>query len=360
MVRAAQQLWVGYTGGMNLGAIVLGLLGLALGLWAGVKVRRALEGEGEMSPRVGSTSARGPGPSRSCCAAAATTASGGAWSSAREELTPRASTSNTEAVRAPHERVKLQGFNNLTKVVSFNMYDFFVARTEAERMAYIQHIDARYSAERITKTLEEIARIIDADVLSVSKQDYEPHGASSLVLMSDIGQSGITESDVAAAKRACNKSVGVHLTKSHLVRPHLPGLARPPGHLLVSRGHHRTCGTIVPLAALDYMFEQFENDVVIIDYVVRGFTRDTDGNRVFLDHKVGSIQDYVNPQILESYHCEDLIMQRENIWQTKCLRTRLEPANFFPEGTDLERDENAKAFEDVKREMAGIFYGWPS
>ena len=115
-----------------------------------------------------------------------------------------------------------------------------------------------------------------------------------------------------------------------------------------------------PLAALDYMFEQFENDVVIIDYVVRGFTRDTDGNRVFLDHEVGSIQDYVNPQILESYHCEDLIMQRENIWQTKCLRTRLDPANFFPEGADPRSDENTKAFEDVKREMAGIFYGWPS
>ena len=41
---------MGYTGGMNLGAVVLGLLGLALGIWVGVKVRRALEGEGEMSP----------------------------------------------------------------------------------------------------------------------------------------------------------------------------------------------------------------------------------------------------------------------------------------------------------------------
>lgn len=264
-------------------------------------------------------------------------------------------------MRSPHEKVRLQGFNNLTKVVSFNMYDFFVARTEAERMAYIQHIDARYSAERITKTLEEIARIIDADVLSVSKQDYEPHGASSLVLMSDIGQSGITESDVAAAKRACNKSVGVHLTKSHLCAHTYPDWLDPRGICSFRVDIDiATCGTIVPLAALDYMFEQFENDVVIIDYVVRGFTRDTDGNRVFLDHKVGSIQDYVNPQILESYHCEDLIMQRENIWQTKCLRTRLEPANFFPEGTDLRSDENAKAFEDVQREMAGIFYGWPS
>ena len=35
---------------MNVPSVVLGLLGLALGLRVGVKVRRALEGEGEMSP----------------------------------------------------------------------------------------------------------------------------------------------------------------------------------------------------------------------------------------------------------------------------------------------------------------------
>ena len=33
----------------------------------------------------------------------------------------------------PRERLKLQGFNNLTKVVSFNLYDFFVAMKPASR-----------------------------------------------------------------------------------------------------------------------------------------------------------------------------------------------------------------------------------
>ena len=82
--------------------------------------------------------------------------------------------------------VRLSGFNNLTKVVSFNLYDFFVARTERERLGYVAWIDEQFSAARITGILREIARIIDAEVLSVSDQDYEPHGASSLVLMSGV------------------------------------------------------------------------------------------------------------------------------------------------------------------------------
>lgn len=261
---------------------------------------------------------------------------------------------------APQRKVRLQGFNNLTKVVSFNLYDFFVARTEAERMAYIKYIDSEFSAKRITDTLENIAKIIDAEVLSVSKQDYEPHGASSLVLMSDLGQDGVTEDDVAAAQRAC-RSVGAHLTKSHLCAHTYPDWLDPRGICSFRVDIDiATCGTIVPLRALDYMFESFENDLVIIDYVVRGYTRDTDGNRVYMDHKVSSIRDYINPDILDQYDCEDLVLQNENIWQLKMKRSDLDPNDYFDTGTDTSTERNVQALEDVEREMAGIFYGWPS
>lgn len=261
---------------------------------------------------------------------------------------------------ATPERIRLQGFNNLTKVVSFNLYDFFVARTEKERMAYIKYIDNEFSAARITATLEKIAQIIDAEVLSVSKQDYEPHGASSLVLMSDLGQDGVTEDDVAAAQRAC-RSVAAHLTKSHLCAHTYPDWLDPNGMCSFRVDIDiATCGTIVPLRALDFMFESFENDVVIIDYVVRGFTRDTEGNRVYMDHKVSSIRDYIHPDILDAYDSEDLVLQNENIWQLKLKRRELDPAQYFDQGTDVNTEENRRALDLVSREMAGIFYGWPS
>src|SRR5262249_28789580 len=81
-----------------------------------------------------------------------------------------------------------------------------------------------------------------------------------------------------------------------------------------------TCGEISPLNALNYMFEKFDSDVVVIDYVVRGFTRDAVGRRVFMDHQVRSIQEYIDPGILKDYHCVDLALQSDNIWQTKMLR----------------------------------------
>lgn len=50
-------------------------------------------------------------------------------------------------------RVKLHGFNNLTKSLSFNMYDICYTKTAKEREAYIEYIDDVYNAERLTNLL---------------------------------------------------------------------------------------------------------------------------------------------------------------------------------------------------------------
>lgn len=266
----------------------------------------------------------------------------------------------------PRDRIALQGFNNLTKVVSFNLYDFYVARSEEERQRYVADIDEQFSASRITDILRGIAKIIDADVLSVSAQDYEPMGASSLVLMSDLGHTqngGHPSQEIASAvagSASGHASVGAHLTKSHLCAHTYPDWTDPKGICSFRVDIDiATCGTIVPLRALDYMFHSFENDVVIIDYVVRGFTRDAQGRRVYMDHTVKSIQDFIDPAIVRDYHCEDMVLQSENIWQTKMMRTRLNPADFFPKGLDPAAPENQAALEDVRREMVGVFHGWP-
>lgn len=72
------------------------------------------------------------------------------------------------------QRITLHGFNNLTKSLSFNMYDICYTRTKEEREAYIEYIDEQYNAARLTKILKAVADIIGAHVLNVAKQDYDP------------------------------------------------------------------------------------------------------------------------------------------------------------------------------------------
>lgn len=43
------------------------------------------------------------------------------------------------------EKLKLYGFNNLTKALSFNIYDVCYAKTAREQKDYIGYIDEQYS-----------------------------------------------------------------------------------------------------------------------------------------------------------------------------------------------------------------------
>src|SRR4030065_203574 len=48
------------------------------------------------------------------------------------------------------KKLKLHGFNNLTKTLSFNIYDICYAKTPAARRDYIEYIDDAYNAKSPT------------------------------------------------------------------------------------------------------------------------------------------------------------------------------------------------------------------
>ena len=83
------------------------------------------------------------------------------------------------------KKLRLHGFNNLTKTLSFNIYDINYAATPQQERGYIRYIDEAYSADRLTEILNRVSDIIGANVLNVARQDYDPHGASVTILISE-------------------------------------------------------------------------------------------------------------------------------------------------------------------------------
>src|SRR5665647_3822628 len=100
----------------------------------------------------------------------------------------------------------MNGFNNLTKSLSFNIYDVCYAKSEREQRDYIAYIDEQYNSERLTNILLHVTEMIGARVLNVSKQDYDPQGASVTFLVAE-------ESMV---QRRSGETVVAHLDKSHV------------------------------------------------------------------------------------------------------------------------------------------------
>lgn len=265
------------------------------------------------------------------------------------------------------QKLTLYGFNNLTKTLSFNIYDVCYAKTEREQTDYIAYIDEQYNSERLTKILCDVTEMIGAHVLNISKQDYDPQGASVNVL--------IAEKDLEShlIDASCNKgltsdgqpipggrSVCAHLDKSHVTVHTFPE-HHPDNAISTFRVDLdvSTCGTISPLSALDYLISSFDSDIITIDYRVRGFTRDVSGKKYFIDHAIRSIQDYIRNDTLNRYDAIDVNVYQSNIFHTKMLIKDIMLQNYLF-NTDVYELPPARRLEitnSLRQEMIEIFSG---
>lgn len=288
-------------------------------------------------------------------------------------------------------KIKLHGFNNLTKTLSFNMYDICYTKTVFDRNAYIEYIDERYNAERLTRILTRVTEIIGANILNIASQDYDPQGASVTLLICEepinqsvnneqkdshktknyiddkdinnnaiISENNDEDKDINVVKNTGKNSLVAHLDKSHITVHTYPEY-HPDGGVCTFRADIdvSTCGKISPLNALNYLIDCFEPDIMTIDYRVRGFTRDITGRKIFNDHKLSSIQNYISSSVIARYHMIDVNIYQENIFHTKCKLREFDLDNYlfgFSE-KDIYPGEAKEIARRLRKEMDEIFYG---
>lgn len=262
------------------------------------------------------------------------------------------------------DKIKLDGFNNLTKSLSFNIYDICYAKNLQQREEYIAYIDELYNAERLTQILTEVTRIIGANVLHVSRQDYEPQGASVAMMISEHPVAGVAgdpnKEEPGPLPEPLSDTVLMHLDKSH-VTVHTYPESHPDNGISTFRVDIdvATCGVISPLRALNYLIHCFDSDIVTVDYRVRGFTRDINGSKHYIDHEINSIQNFLSEDTRRAYQMIDVNVYQENIFHTKMLLKDFKLDNYLF-GTGIEA-LTASECENIRSrlysEMLEIFYG---
>ena len=246
------------------------------------------------------------------------------------------------------EKLRLYGFNNLTKALSFNIYDVCYAKTAREQKDYIAYIDEQYNSDRLRTILTTLTDMIGAQVLNIAQQDYEPQGASVTLLIGEGSMIPAGSTQVA------------HLDKSHVTVHTYPEF-HPETCLATFRVDIdvATCGEITPLSTLDYLIGSFDSDIITMDYRVRGFTRSVNGEKLFMDHKVTSIQDYIDSRTLERYDAVDINVYEANIFHTKMMVKEIDLQNYLfnTDIYELPPKKRLDIMNSLRREMIEIFSG---
>ena len=263
------------------------------------------------------------------------------------------------------QKIKLHGFNNLTKTLSFNFYDICYAATSEHQQEYLEYVDEEYNAARLEAVLNEVAKQIGASILNMSVYDYEPRGASVTCLISEepaLAEAIFSkeETQFEELKIIAKQSAVAHLDKSHVTAHTYPEF-HPDNGISTFRVDIdvSTCGRVSPLKALNFLIDSFDEDIVVLDYRVRGFTRDVNGFKHYIDHEITSIQDFLSEKTKSQYQMIDMNVDQENVFHTKMLLNEFKLDDYlFGRGVnELNVKEQEKIEEQLRKEMSEIFYG---
>ena len=168
-----------------------------------------------------------------------------------------------------------------------------------------------------------------------------------------------TDSQIEESPGPLPDTVVAHLDKSHITVHTYPeihpddGIATFRVDIDVS-----TCGVISPLKALNYLIHQFDSDIVTVDYRIRGFTRDVEGRKHFIDHEINSIQNYLSDDTRAAYQMTDVNVYQENLFHTKMLLKDFALENYlFGDATrNLSPPQRQQVEARLRHEMLEIFY----
>ena len=260
------------------------------------------------------------------------------------------------------EKLKLYGFNNLTKSLSFNIYDICYAKTQREQQDYIKYVDEQYNSERLTKILSRVTEMIGARILNIASQDYDPQGASVTILIAEEAAVASGQKKPVQTLNDKRETILAHLDKSH-VTVHTYPEYHPDGGVCTFRADIdvSTCGEISPLNALNFLINKFDADIITMDYRVRGFTRDVTGKKLFADSHMTSIQEYIKQETLDAYDVVDINLYQANLYHTRMLiketETELQNYLFNTDIYEIPPKMRLDISDSLRREMIEIFSG---
>lgn len=240
------------------------------------------------------------------------------------------------------DTIKLQGFNNLVKSLTFTTCRIVRVGSEAQINTTLKELNSQWGTDRFRILFDEVCSRLEAKILNISNYDFDPIGSSVNALLADCNHVGTALSFA-------------HLDKSHMAVHTYPEANRENGIVTFRIDFDiSTCGLITPLSIVDLLLEEIGFNVITIDYKVRGFTRLESGRTIYNDQNINSITDYMHSDQKRRFQVQENNYPEIQTWQTRLMRNEINWSELVEFGYNGEQS-GLSSRELIHREMRDIF-----
>ncbi len=233
------------------------------------------------------------------------------------------------------EIIKDLGVNNLTKILSVNLYK--VIYVEGEKENGKKMLQESYPIKKIMDT---ICSVLQNDGLKIVHVYEQKDLYEEFIVIS-------FSKDKNSNTLNCNQ-IQIHTviedsaTNLVVMRIDIEEIVRKDNSAL---------------AILNNIVKMIEADVVLIDYHVRGFIQDSVGRKFFNDSEVYSMKDFINVNLLSKYDAHEMNILRSNIYHLKLVVNKINIEDYVTDLNveELSMQEKFKVKRVINDEILTIF-----
>ncbi len=233
--------------------------------------------------------------------------------------------------------LKLYKFNNLNKNINICLYNIYYINNIIEFKKYNQYINNILNSKKIIKILNKICKSINCKIIYINKKKY-CNGINIYILINDNINNKITI------------SYNINYIYFNIYTYNYNNI-----YFFKIDINIYTCSIKNPLKSINYIINKFKSNIIVIDYKIRGYNLDINNKKIFLDHKINSIQNFISKNIKKKYDIIDINIYQENIFYTKMISKYIKK-NFLKFKFNIKNKINKKKLYLILQEIYEIYY----
>ncbi len=245
------------------------------------------------------------------------------------------------------KKININNFNYLTKNLNILFYKFKYISNNKEKYKYFNYFNKKYNYKKLNKIIINISNIIKIKILNLSFQKY-------YYKKNNIKK--IINNKYKKNKKLYIKTILVHLDKCYiyifiyLKLNNINKLSFIEINFKISNFNKNN-----PLKLLNYLINIFNEDLIIIDYKIRGIIKNKKKYIELRKKKISSIKNYINKKIKKMYDILDVNIYQEYIFYTKMTIKKINISKYiFKKNKKIKNKK--KIYNIILNEIKNIFY----
>ncbi|MEF9893286.1 MAG: hypothetical protein RR738_08150 [Anaerorhabdus sp.] len=233
------------------------------------------------------------------------------------------------------EIIKDLGTNNLTKILSVNLYK--IIYVDGEKENYKKVFKETYPVKKIMDTICSVLQNDGLKIVNIYEQK-------------DLNEEFIV---VSFSKESTTNTLNCNQIQIHtVIEDNIENLIvmRFDIEEIVRKDNSA-------LSILNDVVEMINADIVFVDYHVRGFIQDSTGRKYFNDSEIYSMKDFINADLLAKYDAHEMNISRSNIYHLKLVVNKINIQDYIADLNieELNMQDEFKIKRTLNDEILTIF-----